>query len=120
MDAVAVVDTIHWIFAFLVLLCAVTMGWMRVGQRVMMTVIGIQVLIGIVFAAMLGAGLAAVGPRIAEHIAGALLAMGAYMAARRLGAKGASRGLVLLLAAIGLLLLIGTAYLGLKMHGRIA
>jgi hypothetical protein len=120
MDALLTVDTIHWVFAFLVLLAAVTMGWVQIGQRLMVTVIGIQVLIGIVYAAMLGAAIAGMGGRIAEHILGALLAMGAYIAARRLSTRGASRAVQLLVAAAGLLLLIGTAYLGLKMHGRIA
>jgi uncharacterized membrane protein YccC len=120
MDAVTTVDTIHWVFAFLVLLAAVTMGWMQVGQRLMVALIGVQVVIGIVFAAMLGPGIGGMGARVGEHILGALLAMGAYIAARRLSERGASRGVQLALAAVGLLLLIGTAYLGLKMHGRIA
>jgi hypothetical protein len=120
MDLATTVDTIHWVFAFLVLLTAVTMGWMQIGQRVMVAVIGIQVLIGIVLAAVLGAGIGGLGARVAEHVLGALLAMGAYIAARRLGERGASRGVQLALAALGLLLLIGTVYVGLKMHGRIA
>lgn len=119
MDAIAVVDTIHWVFAFLVILCAVALGWVQVGQRVMVTVIGVQVLIGIVFAAMLGSGIAGLGARIGEHVLCALLAMGAYIAARRLGAAG-SRGAQIGLAALGLVLLGLTAYVGLKMHGRIA
>jgi hypothetical protein len=118
MDAITTVDTIHWVFAFLVLLTAVTMGWVQIGQRVMVTVIGIQVLIGIVYAVMLGSAMSGLGARVGEHIAGALLAMGAYIVARRVGARGASRPVQLLVAAVGLLLLIGTAYLGLKMHGR--
>ncbi|MDQ2991620.1 MAG: hypothetical protein M3R30_02215 [Candidatus Eremiobacteraeota bacterium] len=120
MDLVTTVDTVHWVFAFLVLLCAVTMGWMQLGQRVMVAVIGIQVLIGIVLAVVLGAGIGGLGARVAEHIVGALLAMGAYIAARRAAQSGVSRPLQLTIAAVGLLLLIGTAYLGLKMHGRIA
>ncbi len=119
MSFLMTIDTIHWIFAFLVLLCAVTMGWMQVGQRVMVAVISIQVLIGVVYAGVLGAGIAGMGMRVGEHILGALLAMGAYIAARRLGERGASRATVLSLAALGLVLLVGTAYLGLKMHGRI-
>jgi len=120
MDAVTTVDTIHWVFAFLVLLTAVTMGWVQIGQRVMVTVIGIQVLIGIVFAVMLGPAIGGLGARVGEHILGALLAMGAYILARRSSQRGASRAVQLLIAAAGLLLLVGTAYLGLKMHGRIA
>lgn len=120
MDAVTTVDTIHWVFAFLVLLSAVALGWVQIGQRVMVAIIGVQVLIGIVFAAMLGAGIAGQGARIAEHIAGALLAMGAYIAARRLSQRGASATVQFALAGAGLLLLLLTAYVGLKMHGRIA
>ena len=119
MSPVMTVDTIHWVFAFLVLLTAVTMGWVQLGQRVMVTLIGIQVLIGIVYAAMLGAALASAGALIGEHILGALLAMGAYIVARRSSPGGASRPVQFVLAAAGLLLLVGTAYLGLKMSGKI-
>jgi len=120
MSPVMTVDTIHWVFAFLVLLAAVTMGWVQLGQRLMVALIGIQVLIGIVYAAMLGTALAGAGARIGEHILGALLAMGAYIVARRASTRVPSRPVQLGLAAAGLLLLIGTAYLGLKMSGKIA
>lgn len=114
MDLTFLVREIHWGFAFLVLLCGVAVGWTSLGQRVMTAVIGIQVLLGLIFAAVLGAGIAGLGMELGEHILGALLAMGAYIAARRVGDRG-SRGGQLALAALGLLLLIGTASLGVTM-----
>ncbi len=116
MDLITSVDTVHWVFAFLVLLAAVTIGWTQLGQRVMVALIGIQVLIGIVFAAVNGPALAGKGAAIGEHIVGALLAMAAYIFARRLGQRGATRPTQIGLSALGLLLLLGTAYLGLHAH----
>jgi hypothetical protein len=119
-DAALIADSIHLSFAFLVILAAIFVGWMQIGQRVMLVLIGVQVLIGIVNAALMGGALAALGGRVAEHILGALLAMGAYIAARRVGANSKSRVAPMALAAAGLVLLLATAYLGLKMHGRVA
>ena len=119
MSAIPIIDEVHLVVAFLVLLCAIILGWVQTGRRVMAAIIGLQVLIGIVYAAMLGPALQSVGPRIAEHILGAFLAMGAYIIGRRLGANANSRVVPILLSALGLLLALCTAYLGLKMHGRI-
>jgi len=119
-NAISIVDAVHLSLAFLIVLCAVVLGWVQLGQRLMTVFIGLQVLVGIIYAAVLGGALKTVGGHIFEHILGALLAMAAYIAARRLGANTTSRTVPIVLAAIGLLLVLLTAYLGLKMYGRIA
>ncbi len=116
MNLLVTVDTIHWAFAFLLLLCALLFGWVQMGRRVMVALIGIQVLIGVVFAGLIGRP----PMLIIWHILFALLAMGAYIAGRRLGAGSKSRVIPMLFSLLGLLLLVLTAYVGLKMHGRIA
>jgi hypothetical protein len=117
-NAVSVVDAVHLGVAFLIILCAVTLGWVQLGQRVMTTLIGVQVLVGIVYSVLLGGTLKKLGGHIAEHVAGALLAMGAYIAARRLGARSTSPIVPIVLAAVGLVLVLATAHLGLRMSGR--
>jgi hypothetical protein len=119
-NAISIVDAVHLSLAFLIILCAVVLGWIQLGQRLMTALIGLQVLVGITYAAVLGSALKTVGGHIVEHVLGALLAMGAYIVARRLGANSTSRTVPIVLAAIGLLLVILTAYLGLKMYGRVA
>jgi hypothetical protein len=119
MSAANVIDTIHWSVAFLILLSALLLGWVQLGRRVMVALIGLQVLIGIVYAAVLGAALATKGAILGVHIVGALLAMAAYMVGRRLGERGGSRFVPLALSAVGLIVLFATAYLGLKMYGRV-
>jgi hypothetical protein len=119
-SASAVVDTVHWLFAFLLILCGLTLGWVQLGRRVMIALIGIQVLIGLVNAAMLGGVLGAKTARFTEHVLGALLATVAYVVGRRIGAQSSSPTVPLVMSALGLVLLIVTAYLGLKTSGRIA
>lgn len=120
LSAAYVIDTIHWSVAFLILLSALLLGWVQLGRRVMVALIGLQVLIGIVYAAVLGAALATKGAILGVHIVGALLAMAAYMVGRRLAERGGSRLVPLALSAVALIVLFATAYLGLKMFGRIS
>ena len=119
-NVLSIVDAIHLSLAFLIILCAVVLGWIQLGQRLMTALIGLQVLVGVIYATVLGGALKTIGGHIGEHILGALLAMTAYIAARRFGANTTSRIVPIVLAAIGLLLVLLTAYLGLKMYGRIA
>lgn len=114
------IDTIHWAFAFLIILFALLLGWMQLGRRVMLALVGIQFLIGIAYLGMLGAGAAALGSRLWLHVIGWLLATAAYAIGSRIGRTSASKVVPILLSAIGLILLVVTAYLGLVMHGRIA
>lgn len=119
MGAAYVVDVIHLVFAFFVVLCALLLGWVQMGRRVMNVVIGIQILIGIVYAAVLGASIAAKGELLAVHVACALAALAAYIFGRRLGERANSKTGAVVLSAIGFVLVIATAYLGLKTYGRL-
>ncbi len=121
MNLVSVVDAIHWGFAFLVILCALVLGWVQLGRRVMVALIGVQVLIGVVYAGIVGAALAGKTALISLHIVGALVATAAYVAGRRLGERtGVSAAIPVALSALGLLVLLGTGYIGLVMFGRIS
>jgi hypothetical protein len=118
-SAAYVVDVIHWGFAFFVVLCALLLGWVQMGRRVMNVVIGIQILIGIVYAAVLGASIAAKGEMLAIHVVCALAALAAYIVGRRLGERPNSRPAAIMFSAIGFVLVLVTAYLGLKTYGRL-
>jgi hypothetical protein len=111
---VNIVLEIHLVVAFLVILLAVFLGWAQMGRRVMAAVIGLQVLIGLIVAGMLGASHVPLPPAVWSHVIGGLLAMFAYIFARRIADQGKT-GIALALSAVGLLLVLATAWLGLHM-----
>lgn len=92
---------IHLGFAFFVFLTALFVGWVQMGRRVMAAVIGIQVLIGVVVAALAGAAHIPLPGTLWIHIAGALIAMFAYIIGRRVFDR--SRGNVIPAVALSLL-----------------
>lgn len=112
-SAIPVIEQIHLGFAFLVLLCALLLGWVQLGRRVMIALVGVQFLIGMIYAALLGK---ATPPDVLWHVLGAVLATVAYVAGRRLGDRSTSPAVPIALSLLGLLLLIGTAYVGVHMH----
>ena len=116
-SAIPVIEQIHLAFAFLVLLCALLLGWVQLGRRVMIALIGVQFLIGLIYAGMLGK---ATPPEVLWHALGAVLATVAYVAGRRLGDRSTSPAVPIVLSLVGLALLVGTAYVGLHMHGMSA
>jgi CDP-diglyceride synthetase len=75
---------VHLGFAFFVFLCALFVGWVQTGRRVMSAVIGIQVLIGLVVAAWAGSAHIPLPGSLWIHIVGALAAMFAYIIGRRM------------------------------------
>lgn len=111
-----VVFEIHYAVAFLVVLCAAIFSWSSMGRRVMNVVVGLQLLVGLVAAALMGMQHAAMPPGIWLHILLALGAAAAYGFARRIGdrAGGASRGL--LLSLVGLACVIAAFVVGLRLH----
>nr|MDQ2664273.1 hypothetical protein [Candidatus Eremiobacteraeota bacterium] len=88
----------HLGIAYLVLLLALFLGWVPMGRRVMVGVIGLQVVIGIILAATLRPPAVVLG-----HIVLALLAMGAYVAARRASERVGSNALPIALSAAGVI-----------------
>lgn len=106
-----VVLEIHLVVAYLVLLLALTIGWVQMGRRVMVGVIGLQVLLGAILAATLRPP-----PAVFGHILLGLFAMGAYIVGSRIARRGASQ-LPLLMSALGLLFVLSAMWLGLRMAG---
>jgi hypothetical protein len=115
---VSIVATIHFVLAFLVLLCALVFSWNSRGRRVINAVLGLQVLCGLIYAVPLVMQ-GALSSAIWLHVAGSLAALVAYGFARRLGDRpgGASAGLALSIA--GLLCVCATIYLGFHLAGQI-
>lgn len=104
---------VHFVFAFLVLLVAVFIGWVQMGRRVAVTVLGIQVLIGIVVAAMAGMSHMPLPAMLWLHILGGLLAMGAYIAGRRMFDRSPGKAApALAMSLAGLALVIFTIWYG--------
>jgi hypothetical protein len=108
-----VVLEIHFAFAFLVFLVALFMGWVQLGRSVVNAVLGIQVLIGIVVAGVAGASHLRLPPLLWVHVVAALLAMGTYIAARRVLLRSPeSNGVALALSFLGLVLIAFTIWFG--------
>lgn len=107
---------VHWGFGFFVLFVALFVGWVQMGRRTMIGVIGIQVLIGIVLAAWMGMAHRPIPAAIAYHIVAALLAMFAYIMGRRIYDR--SRGNVwpaVAFSLLGFALVCVTMWLGWNM-----
>lgn len=106
-----VVLEIHLVIAYLVLLLALTIGWIQRGRRMMDAVLGLQMLLGVIVAVTLRPP-----PIVSAHILLALGAMAAYMVGKRVADRGPSH-IPLLMSALGLLLVVSTIWLGLRMVG---
>jgi uncharacterized protein YacL len=114
----SIVLEIHLVIAYLVLLLAIFVGWVPMGRRVMVGIIGLQVVVGLIVAGMWGASHRPLPPEIIAHILGAIAAMLAYVFARRFGDRG-NKNAALILSAVGLLVIVGTIWLGFHMAGRV-
>lgn len=111
--------TIHYVLAFLVLLCALVFSWNSRGRGVINAVLGLQVLCGLIYAVpfVMQGALSVI--EVGAHVAGSLAALIAYGFARHLGDRpgGTSTGLAFSIA--GLLCICATIYLGFHMAGQI-
>src|SRR5947209_20602722 len=105
---------IHLVVAYLVALLALFVGWVPLGRRVMVGIIGLQVLIGIIAAGVAGAQHLPLPGNIMLHVIAAILAMVWYIFARRLGDRGAAAN-ALIFSALGFLTVILTILMGLRM-----
>lgn len=112
----SVVLEIHYAVAFLVVLCGVIFSWSSMGRRVMNVVVGLQVLIGLVAAAIMGAQHLGMPPGIWLHLLLGLAAVAAYGFARRIGDRAGGNTAGLLLSLVGLACVIATFALGLRLH----
>jgi len=109
----------HLVLAFLVVFCAVVFSWNSMGRRVMSVVVGLQFLLGLVAAGMMGAAHETLSPVIFAHILCALGALIAYPLARRLGDRPGGGPTGMALGALGFVLVLVGFYLGLHMAGRV-
>lgn len=105
---------IHLVVAYLVALLALFVGWVQIGRRVMVGIIGLQVLLGLIAAGIAGANHLTLPKTLAFHIVAALVAMAFYIVARRVGDRGAKTN-ALIFSALGFLTVVLTIVIGLKM-----
>ena len=102
---------VHLVVAYLVAILAVTIGWVQMGRRVMVGVVGLQVLLGAILAATTRPP-----PIVFGHIILGLCAMGAYIVGKRIADRGPS-SLPVLFSGLGLALIVFAMWLGLRMAG---
>ena len=102
----------HLVIAFLVLLCAAVFSWNSMGRRVMSVIAGLQVLIGLVVAGVLGAKHIPLSPLSMVHLLCAVVLLAIYVLARRLGDRPGGERIGMVLGALGLVLVIVTIVLG--------
>ena len=115
---VSILNTIHFVLAFLVLLCAVVFGWNSRGRRVVNAVLGLQFLCGLIYAGAYALQGIALPTAVWAHAGVTLAAMAAYGFARRLGDRPGGKLTGLLLSIAGLLCVALALYLGLRAAGR--
>lgn len=75
---------VHLGFAFFVVLTGLLVGWVQMGRRTMIGIIGIQILIGVVISAWAGMTHYPLPGTLWVHIVSALIAMFAYIVGRRI------------------------------------
>lgn len=107
----------HFGFAFFVFLMGLLIGWVQLGRRVVVTVIGIQILLGVIVAGIAGAQHLSLPATLWIHIVGALLAMGFYIVARRLVDRNPEQYRLIGwgLSLIGLIFIVFTIWYGSSM-----
>lgn len=110
---------VHLGFAFFVFLLALFVGWVQMGRRVMIAVLGIQVLIGAVVYAWAGAAHMPLPQTLWVHIVGALLAMFAYIAGRRLYDRSPQKiAPAVAMSLLGFILIVLTIWYGTELYFR--
>jgi hypothetical protein len=107
------IDT-HFIVAFLVALCALVFSWNSMGRRVMNAVAGLQLLIGLILAGVLGARHTPLSPLTLVHLLCAVGVLVIYVLAKRLGDRPGGERIGLILGALGVILVFVTIALGLQ------
>ncbi|HTU71355.1 MAG TPA: hypothetical protein VMF11_13680 [Candidatus Baltobacteraceae bacterium] len=117
MSAVGIVLEIHLVLAFLVALCAVVFSWTANGRRVVNAVVGLQFLVGLVAAAMLGANHLPIPPAVWLHLLIALAILASYGIAMRTGKRAGGARTALLYSIAGVVLVFLNIWLGLHMAG---
>lgn len=101
---------VHAILGILVAACAALLVWFKLGRRITLYLLSLQILVGIVLI---------VGGRQAPslHYSVAIVGWLGYMGANYMTRKPNSRKIVLLLTVLSSLLILFAAYLGSKAGG---
>jgi hypothetical protein len=115
----SILQETHEIVAFLALLCALVFSWNATGRRVANAVVGLQFLLGIVLAAMMGAQHAELPPLVWLHLVIGAAALAAYGVAMRAGKRAGGSQRALTLSVVAVLLVALNVYLGLHMAGML-
>lgn len=108
-----VVLQIHLAFGFFIFLLGLIVGWFQPGRRLLVAIIGFQIALGVIVAGWAGARHITLPGTLWIHIVGGLLAMAAYIVARRLGARSITyRPVALAISLLGLVLIVFTVWYG--------
>jgi hypothetical protein len=110
---------IHLGVAFLVVLCAVVFSWNELGRRVMNAIVGLQVLIGLAVAGVMGAQHVPIPRTIGLHVIVAIVILACYGMASRFGKRPGGGRAALVLSLIGMVAVFYNVYLGWHMAGRV-
>lgn len=109
---------IHYVVAFLLVLCAIVFSWSALGRRVVNVVAGLQLLLGIAVAAVMGASRMQLPQTVWLHILGAIVIVVLYGAAARLSSRAGGAKAALICSILGLIFVLATFYLGMHMAGK--
>jgi hypothetical protein len=115
----SVVVEIHLVLAFLSGLCALIFSWTPNGRRVVNAVVGLQFLMGLVVAGVEGANHETLPPLLWLHLLVAIVILGCYGMAMRLGKRAGGARPALLLSLAGLVLIIVNIWLGAHVAGMV-
>jgi hypothetical protein len=110
---------IHLGVAFLAALCAVVFSWNDLGRRVVNAVVGLQVLIGLAVAGVMGTQHVPMPPAIGIHVVVGIFILACYGVASRFGRRPGRRGAAVLISIIGAIGIFYNLYLGWHMAGRV-
>lgn len=119
MDLLRIVVEIHLVLAFLAALCAVIFSWTPNGRRVVNAVVGLQFLVGLVVAGVLGANHQPLPPTVWLHLLIALAILACYGMAMRYGKRAGGARPALYLSILGLLLILVNIWLGARVGGMV-
>jgi FtsH-binding integral membrane protein len=119
MDVLRIVVEIHLVLAFLAALCAVIFSWTPNGRRVVNAVVGLQFLMGLVVAGVLGANHQPLPPTVWLHLLIALAFLACYGMAMRYGRRAGGARPALYLSILGLLLILVNIWLGARVAGMV-
>ena len=109
----SVVIEIHLVLAFLVALCALVFSWTPNGRRVVNAVVGLQFLMGLTVAAVMGANHVPIPPAVWLHLLVAVAILACYGIAIRAGKRAGGATLALTLSVLGIVLIVINILIGL-------